>query len=430
MSSHRRARLLAAVALLTVPLAAPAATAHPPAAILVRQSVPALTQSERQAYVQAVLALKHAPSPYRQDRSRGWSWYDTFVHWHEQLSDCGATELNLHPSMMGHAGPMFLAWHREFLNLFQQALDAVSGRPVPIPYWDWADPSAADPGEWQAVFRNDFMGPNGNPADGYAVDEGPFTRTTWPLRVWQPHGLIFTAYEANTPYLSRDFSPALPSQSDVRTALSAPSYDVAPYDERSDPAASFREAVEGFTPVSSQVPVSVTGCAPDRPTDPSTGDEGTIPVNDTGALPGGKERMHNLVHLSVGGTFATPQASAQGLSTAGTMRIITDSPNDPVFFLHHAQIDRLWALWQAHHANSGYQPAAEADYPRNALHSPMFPFDTYGITVTPADVLDTRQLGYVYAAPAYDPTAGTVGAGPATASSLASLMANPDWVCR
>lgn len=22
------------------------------------------------------------------------------------------------------------------------------------------------------------------------------------------------------------------------------------------------------------------------------------------------------------------------------------SPGDPIFFLHHAQIDRVWALWQ------------------------------------------------------------------------------------
>ena len=34
------------------------------------------------------------------------------------------------------------------------------------------------------------------------------------------------------------------------------------------------------------------------------------------------------------------------------------SPNDPVFFLHHCNIDRLWALWQQAHPASAYQPAA------------------------------------------------------------------------
>lgn len=427
MRPRRRLTALVLVALVALASLAATAAAHlRTAPVLVRQSAAALTATQRHAYVRAVLALKHTPSPYAQDRRRGWSWYDTFVHWHEQLSDCGATDLNLHPRMMAHAGPMFLAWHREYLHLFQQALDTVSNAPVAIPYWDWADPSSADPGEWRAVFRNDFMGANGDPKDGYAVDAGPFTRKTWPLRVWRPQGLIFTAYAANTPYLSRDFGTDLPSLGAVRGALTAPSYDTAPYDERSDPAASLRAAIEGFTPVNNHVPLSMTGCAPDRPTDPQSGDMGTVPGTDSGSLPGGKERMHNLVHVTVGGTFSRPQTDPQSPARAGTMSIITDSPNDPVFFLHHAQIDRLWALWQAHHGGLGYAPADEATYPHNALRSPMFPFDEYGIKVTPADVLVTRRLGYVYAAPAYDPTAGTA---PGRARSVSDLAADPSWWC-
>lgn len=38
---------------------------------------------------------------------------------------------------------------------------------------------------------------------------------------------------------------------------------------------------------------------------------------------------HGAIHSAVGGDL--------GPAT---------SPNDPVFFLHHAQIDRLWWLWQ------------------------------------------------------------------------------------
>jgi Common central domain of tyrosinase len=34
------------------------------------------------------------------------------------------------------------------------------------------------------------------------------------------------------------------------------------------------------------------------------------------------------------------------------------SPNDPVFFLHHANVDRLCAKWQAQHGDPDYQPAA------------------------------------------------------------------------
>jgi tyrosinase len=38
---------------------------------------------------------------------------------------------------------------------------------------------------------------------------------------------------------------------------------------------------------------------------------------------------HGAIHASVGGDMAP-----------------ATSPNDPVFFLHHTQIDRLWAQWQ------------------------------------------------------------------------------------
>lgn len=52
------------------------------------------------------------------------------------------------------------------------------------------------------------------------------------------------------------------------------------------------------------------------------------------------EFQHNGVHGWVGGTMA----------------LITTAPADPVFWLHHAQIDRLWSIWQAEPANAGKNP--------------------------------------------------------------------------
>ena len=51
------------------------------------------------------------------------------------------------------------------------------------------------------------------------------------------------------------------------------------------------------------------------------------------------EFQHNGVHVWVG----------------GTMSLITTSPADPLFWLHHAQIDRLWSIWQQ--SNSGKNPS-------------------------------------------------------------------------
>jgi len=44
------------------------------------------------------------------------------------------------------------------------------------------------------------------------------------------------------------------------------------------------------------------------------------------------EGLHSAAHLSAGGDLSN----------------ISHSPNDPVFWLLHGQIDRIWAAWQAH----------------------------------------------------------------------------------
>jgi tyrosinase len=36
------------------------------------------------------------------------------------------------------------------------------------------------------------------------------------------------------------------------------------------------------------------------------------------------------------------------------------SPNDPVFFLNHCNVDRLWAAWQQNHGNAPYLPGGNA----------------------------------------------------------------------
>ncbi len=47
------------------------------------------------------------------------------------------------------------------------------------------------------------------------------------------------------------------------------------------------------------------------------------------------ESYHNVVHAWVG----------------GTMNDITHSPFDPIFWMHHAEIDRIWSIWQSRHPN-------------------------------------------------------------------------------
>jgi tyrosinase len=89
---------------------------------------------------------------------------------------------------------------------------------------------------------------------------------------------------------------------------------------------------------------------------------------------------YNAVHQWVGGTFATPFA-----------------PADPLFWCHHAFVDRLWAQWAAG-PGAGITPARpeeafhphDGDLPRTNLRCAV-------VSGTVGDVLDIAELGYTYA---------------------------------
>lgn len=80
------------------------------------------------------------------------------------------------------------------------------------------------------------------------------------------------------------------------------------------------------------------------------------------------EGIHNSGHVWVGGSMA-------GIPTA---------PADPVFWMHHCEIDRIWAKWQADHP--GQNPG---------LVGPAAIMDPW--TETEEDTRDIAALGYSYA---------------------------------
>ena len=76
---------------------------------------------------------------------------------------------------------------------------------------------------------------------------------------------------------------------------------------------------------------------------------------------------------------------------AGSM-FWSDVTNDPVFFLHHCNIDRLWADWQHQHPTQGYLPNTGGPQGHN-VNDPMLPWKG---TSKPASVIDHNSLGYIY----------------------------------
>jgi Common central domain of tyrosinase len=81
------------------------------------------------------------------------------------------------------------------------------------------------------------------------------------------------------------------------------------------------------------------------------------------------EAIHGNVHNAVGGDMRTAH-----------------SPTDPVFYLHHANVDRLWARWQTGpHAADPMESTANLE-PRGRI-----------ISGKVSAVLDIGELGYGYA---------------------------------
>lgn len=75
--------------------------------------------------------------------------------------------------------------------------------------------------------------------------------------------------------------------------------------------------------------------------------------------------------------------------TGGDMGSVPTASYDPIFYLHHANVDRLWAQWQASHP--GALPVSEATF---ALEPFNRPFTLQW--QTGADVESTTALGYQY----------------------------------
>jgi tyrosinase len=323
-------------------------------ALRVRKNVRSLSSSERKQYVDAVLKLKKTRSPYDSDLS----YYDQFVAWHVALNVCEYGEpLTM---QMGHGSPMFLPWHRAFTLLFETALRQVSGKPITVPYWDWITTPDHDK---SVVFASDFMGGAGDPMDNFAVKTGPFRKGKWTLNI-DPPGTRWAQFA--TDYLTRylgELPFPLPTQADLDLAMSTTVYDMPPYDHRTGYGQTFRSTLEGNR---GDGPPVVMTCTED----------GTMPI------PIGGSGLHNGIHAWVGGPF-----------TNGTM-VLPTSPNDPVFFLHHSQVDRLWAQWQEVNGVDSYVPVSGV--PGNNVDDEIMPFDHSGIRVTPAMLANIAKLGYRY----------------------------------
>lgn len=277
------------------------------------------------------------------------STYDVFVLWHHRTMMV-ATPAGSRRNA-AHVGPVFLPWHRLMLMMLERNMQRVLEEPsFALPYWDWAAdgalPPGQQPGAW--IWGPTAMGGDGAASDGDAVTDGPFSAASgFRLVLWADS--VGRLWSVDRP-LRRRFAPArqpvptfgLPTPAEVASCLALRDYD----DEGWDlDAPGFRNAVEGWADV-----------------------EGRPAPN-----------LHNRVHVWIGGDMAP-----------------STSPNDPVFFLNHGNVDRIWSSWQARPGSLGYAPAdtAPADLFRHRPGDPLisfFPRDDAGTPWRVGDMFDVEE---------------------------------------
>jgi tyrosinase len=310
--------------------------------LIMRKSVKSLSPNEKRHFIEAVKALKANTKERRIADNK----YDDYVLWHAQTMMIAAgSDANANMRNLAHRGTIFLPWHREFLRRFELDLQK-EVLDVTLPYWDWAYDASLrsdDPEipSWRLspIWTEEFMGGNGDPNNDNIVENGPF-------KDWETQEVDNNGNPSLKDRLRRDFGNlvrTLPSQIDVYNAFSFEFFDTPYWDRFSN---GFSNSLEGW-------------------------------INGP--------QLHNRVHVWVGGSM-----------------LINTSPNDPVFFVNHCNVDRIWALWQDLRFDFGY-PEDGTIRDRKCqiinyynINDKIYPWQNESESKTIDDVLDYRKLGYRY----------------------------------
>ena len=323
-----------------------------------RKSFNNLTVSERDKFLEAVLTLKNTIANPAAPSAQQISIYDQFVALHGAAMSLRIPNGQI--ANFGHGNDLFLPWHRQYLLDFERSLQTVHADTF-IPYWDWTQRQATR----DVLFQDDFMGLTGERqlhlAGGYFAQAAPAVQPSW----W-PAG--FSGWQVRTEFQDPTWR-GLPDNL-VKSLIRAggPQEDL--------PTGALVQAVIDQIPDYQTFRIVLEHGYPNP----------VIPLHDQG-------------HLWVGGHMST------GFS-----------PLDPIFFMHHANVDRLWADWQA---VDGFRASdlPQSVHPGVDRNDPMWPWigdaagyqiinseivdlvrdHTVDTTVSADGVLDLAQLGYDYA---------------------------------
>ncbi|MCJ1407438.1 hypothetical protein MMC19_001509 [Ptychographa xylographoides] len=263
---------------------------------VVRKEWISLSLPERKEYINAVLCLAKRPSQLPHGQVPG------AINRRDDF-----TAVHINQTFGVHLDAVFLGWHREFLWLYENALRTECGYTGYQPYWDWtksvnnigayplfdgSEYSISGDGIYDPSTGDYDIGPYHFPhgAGGGCVQSGPMTQLELHL------GPI---------PISALFDQTLPSNWTLRNNHCLRRDFNVPVAQRYTNTTSIAYLLDAPTIGDFQSRLSGVGNAPPGP--------------------------HTAGHLQIG----------------MDMFDVFSSPNDPAFFFHHSNVDRMWTIWQA-----------------------------------------------------------------------------------
>ena len=237
-----------------------------------------------------------------------------------------AMSISVPPGNAAHSGPIFLPWHRMYLLRLEQELQRVLEDPeFGLPYWDWALDGEIQPPMFQ--WQTPLWEDDALGSARGSIRNGPLSDMR--VRIEMVGNTLWSIEGRQIRRQAGRGVPNLPVFADVRAVLNEPGYDSVPWNRS---VVGMRNRLEGW-------------------------------INGP--------QLHNRVHVWVGGDMSPGS-----------------SPNDPIFFLNHCNVDRIWEAWMA---NSGrqYHPRNNQGPQGHRLDDLMV--SILGDPLRPSDVLDPQQ---------------------------------------
>ena len=286
-----------------------------------------------------------------------------FVNWQDDPT--GPAYPGVPAGYCTHASTLFLPWHRPYIALYEQILYAYAKYYVDnmefkdklydrytqalqnlrLPYWDWASDSHLPSITMQKTIDITVQGDN---PDTTEIKQIPNPLYSYAFTSKMAMDLITS--ELQSPFQNK-------------WSLRCPDVNGVTHDEIADSqnaSVSHRAGIFSLMSIDDFGEFSNTAWSPGHNYD-------------------SLESHHNTIHNFTGGDQSQvpePSNPVTALPVSGNMEDLWSSSFDPIFWLHHVNVDRLWAIWQAIH-------------PGSTIDAELALFDRW----TKAKYVDTKDTG-------------------------------------